>query len=217
MSSDISQILQRLTLIENNLTPDSVKKGLNSQQKSADQLPALFKPKKIQALGSKADPDHPMHNKMVGDDVQISVAQTPLEEVMTSVEEDMLEKVKQDLNSYLEKLQDKNKLDRRLVNKAKRSIDPVDEDPTQSEPMPAYEPTPTINPTMPESAITTVAMEDGRSCEIYGDQNQGFEIGHNGRRLKTRFNTLEQATMAVEMYKKRCAADAQHTDYLDEA
>jgi hypothetical protein len=221
MSSDISQLLRRLTLIENDLTPVAVKHGLNPQQKSADQLPALFKPKGIKVLGSRTDPKHPMHGKMVGDDVQIDVAQTPLESTMKDVEEDMLERVRKDLNSYLDTLKNTTKLDRQLVNKAKQSIgadeSTVEEDPTQSEPAASYVPEPTINPVMPESAVTVVAMEDGRSCEIYGDQARGFEVGHSGRRLKTRFKTLEQATMAVEMYKRRCAAEAQDPDYLDEA
>jgi hypothetical protein len=221
MSSDIAKLLRQLTLIEGTTTPVSVQRGLNPQQQSVDQLPALFRPKKIRVLSSPTDPEHPMRDKMVGDDVQIDVAQTPLEEVMNSIEETMLDKVQQDLNSYLNALKDTTKLDRRLVDKAKRSIDTteqaVEEDPTQSKPAADYKPAPTINPVMPESAVTVVAMEDGRSCEIYGDQSRGFEVGHNGRRLKSRFKTLEQATMAVEMYKKRCAAEAQNTDYLDEA
>jgi hypothetical protein len=221
MSLDISNLLKRLTLIENDLTPVAVRQGLNPQQKSADQLPALFQPKKIRALGSRTDPQHPMRGKMVGDDVQINMAQTALEEVMGSVEEIMLEKVRQDLNSYLDALKDTTKLDRRLVSKAKQSIgadeSAVSEDPTQSEPSPSYVPEPTINPVMPESAVIEVAMQDGRSCEIYGDQDRGFEVGHDGRRIKTRFATLEQATMAVEMYKRRSAASTQNPDYLDEA
>ena len=80
MSMDIANLLRRLTLIESDITPVSVKRGLNPQQRSADQLPALFQPRDISpVLGSRTDPDHPMKGKMVGDDVQIAVAQTPLE------------------------------------------------------------------------------------------------------------------------------------------
>jgi hypothetical protein len=66
-------------------------------------------------------------------------------------------------------------------------------------------------------AVTKIAMEDGRTCEVYGDTDRGFEIGHNGRRLKNRFKTLEQATLAIEIYQRRCAGQAQNRDYLDEA
>jgi hypothetical protein len=218
MSSDIANLLQRLTLIEGATTPVSVKQGLNPQQQSVDQLPALFQPKKISVLGSKTDPEHPMQGRMVGDDVQIDVAQTPLEEKIHDVEESMLDRVRRDLNSYLDTLRDTARPDRKLVQKAKQGIGmSMDEDPTESEPTPAYTPTPTINPIMPESAVTAIAMEDGRTCEVYGDADRGYEIGHAGRRLNTRFITLEQATMAIEMYRRRCASEAQGRDYLDEA
>ena len=216
MSSDIAQLLQQLTLIEGATTPTSVKKGLNPQQQSVDQLPALFQPKKIRALGSSTDPTHPMSKKMVGDAVQIDVAQTPLESTMKDVEEGMLEKVRRDLNSYLDALKTTEQPRRDLVQKAKQGIG-IDEDPTESEPPPAVTPEPTVNPIMPESAVTTIALEDGRTCEVYGDTDRGYEIGHGGRRLSSRFATLEQATMAVEMFKRRCAKESQDPDYLDEA
>jgi hypothetical protein len=155
---------------------------------------------------------------MVGDDVQIAVAQTPLEEKMHSVEEDIVDKVRRDLNSYLDTLRDTARPDRKLVQKAKQGIGMnMDEDPTESEPAAAYTPEPVVNPVMPESAVTKIAMEDGRTCEVYGDEDRGYEIGHSGRRLNTRFKTLEQATMAIEMYRRRCASEAQGRDYLDEA
>jgi hypothetical protein len=219
MSSSIADLLRRLTLIESDITPVSVKSGLNAQQKSVDQLPALFRPKNIRALGSATDPEHPMRHNMVGDDLQIDVAQSPLEEKMHGVEEEIVDKVRRDLNSYLDALRNTTQPDRRLVKKAKQGVGirSMDEDPTQSEPPPAYTPEPTINPVMPESAVTKIAMEDGRTCEVYGDTDRGFEIGHNGRRLKNRFKTLEQATLAIEIYQRRCAGQAQNRDYLDEA
>ena len=62
MSSDIRSILNRLAVVEGT-TPVNVKHGLNSQQKSVHQLPALFKPHAIKALGAKTDPQHPMHGE----------------------------------------------------------------------------------------------------------------------------------------------------------
>jgi hypothetical protein len=221
MNHNIYDILTKLSVIEAKTTPVSVKHGLNSQQKSVDQLPALFNPKKISVLTNKTDPTHPMHGKMVGDAVEIDVAQTPLEGAMVNVEEAMLERVKRGLSDYLDSLKNDAELDRKLVNKAKKAIgadeSAMQEDPTESMPPPAYTPEPVINPTLPESAVTTIALEDGRSCEIYGNQDQGFEIGRGGRRMKSRFKTLEQATLAVEMYKKRCAEQSLNGDYLDEA
>ena len=66
MSNEIYDILQKLTLIEGNITPTGVKKGLNQQQKSVPQLPALFKPASIKALGNKTDPTHPASKYFVG-------------------------------------------------------------------------------------------------------------------------------------------------------
>ena len=70
MSNDIRDILARLDVLENQLTPTGVKHGLNPQQKSVPQLPALFKPKHISVLGAKTDPEHPMHGYMVGDSIE---------------------------------------------------------------------------------------------------------------------------------------------------
>ena len=115
MSSTIANLLRRLTLIESDITPVSVKTGLNTQQKSVDQLPALFRPKNIRALGSATDPEHPMRHNMVGDDLQIDVAQSPLEEKMHGVEEEIVDKVRRDLNSYLDALRNTTHPDRRVV------------------------------------------------------------------------------------------------------
>ena len=70
MSDPIHSILQRLALIEGKTTPAAVQHGLNPQQKSVPQLPALFRPKDISpVLKSKKDPKHPMSGYMVGDSV----------------------------------------------------------------------------------------------------------------------------------------------------
>ena len=107
MSNDIRSILDRLATVEGRLSP--------AQQK-VPQLPALFKPKHIRALGSKTDPAHPMDGYMVGDSVQ--PRRTALEEAMAEIEEDMLSKVKRDLTTYLDKLEKKVRVDRDLKDKA---------------------------------------------------------------------------------------------------
>jgi hypothetical protein len=92
MSNDIRSILDRLATVEGKLSP--------AQQK-VPQLPALFKPRHIRALGSKTDPAHPMDGYMVGDSVEPQ--RTALEEAMAEIEEDMLSKVKKDLTQYLDR------------------------------------------------------------------------------------------------------------------
>ena len=120
MSNDIRDILQRLTAVESRLTPVGVKSGLNQQQKSVPQLPALFKPHHIKALGAKTDPKHPMDGYMVGDSVE--PRRTALEEAMAEIEEDMLSKVKKDLTTYLDKLEKRVLVDRDLKDKAQDAV-----------------------------------------------------------------------------------------------
>jgi len=111
MSNDIRSILDRLATVEGKLSP--------AQQK-VPQLPALFKPRHIRALGSKTDPAHPMDGYMVGDSVEPK--KTALEEAMAEIEEDMISKVKKDLTTYLDKLEKKVSIDRELKDKAQDAV-----------------------------------------------------------------------------------------------
>lgn len=112
MSNDIRSILDRLATVEGRLSP--------AQQK-VPQLPALFKPRHIRALGSKTDPAHPMDGYMVGDSVE--PRRTALEEAMAEIEEDMLSKVKKDLTQYLDRLEKKVRVDRDLKDKAVDAVE----------------------------------------------------------------------------------------------
>ena len=112
MSNDIRSILDRLATVEGKLSP--------AQQK-VPQLPALFKPKHIRALGSKTDPAHPMDGYMVGDSVE--PRRTALEEAMAEIEEDMISKVKKDLTTYLDKLEKKVAVSRDLKDKAVDAVE----------------------------------------------------------------------------------------------
>jgi hypothetical protein len=228
--------------VESRTTPVNVKSGLNAQQKSVPQLPALFQPRNISTvLKSKKDPAHPMKGEFVGDSVE---PQAPsLAETMQAVEEDMLGKVKRDFVDYLERLEDKNKIDKALVHKAKQELDiedPIEEDPTQAEPAGIAPPAPAQDPVLPESdfedselahdidqtaasqavaaeqPVKTVAMEDGAVLEIYGDQGRGFEVRHGGRSLPTRFPNIDHADMAVKIFQKRRKNADLDQDYLEE-
>jgi hypothetical protein len=55
--------------------------------------------------------------------------------------------------------------------------------------------------------------------EIHGDERDGFCIKRAGREMATRFATLEEAEMALEMYnahRARMAAAEQTADYIEE-
>jgi hypothetical protein len=89
---------------------------LSPAQQRVPQLPALFKPKHIRALGAKTDPAHPMDGYMVGDSIE--PRRTALEEAMAEIEEDMISKVKKDLTQYLDRLEKKVSINRDLKDKA---------------------------------------------------------------------------------------------------
>ena len=225
MSDDIYGILQRLALIEGKITPATVKKGLNAQQKSVPQLPALFHPKNISpVLGAKKDPKSPVAGYMFGDDVE--VGQMPLAETMSEIEEDMISKVKKDLTHYLDQLADKVKVDQDLKDKAVKDIeddDPTDPD-TQEEDQEVDEMRPGQGQvsTIPEpktSPVKTIPLEDGTVLEIHGDQRSGFTIHAGGRSMPSKFRELDEAEMAVNLYRARrpVARPDSNPDYVEEA
>ena len=225
-SADIRSILDRLaTVEEGKLTPVNVKHGLNKQQKSADQLPALFKPRDISpTLTKKPYQKHPMDGKLVGDSIEPT--KSPLEEAMQEVEEDMLSKVKRTFVDYLERLEDSNKIDSHLVRKAKDELDiandpdpeneEIEEDPTQQDLDIVPAQAPVQEPVMAESPVKTYPMEDGSMLGCYGDEKRGFEIRHGERRLPTRFRNINDADMAVKIFQKRNNKPQGNQDYLEE-
>ena len=208
MSSDIRSILERLAAVEGKLTPTGVKHGLNPQQKSVNQLPALFKPHSIQALGSKTDPQHPMHKELVGDSIEPN--KTALEEAMQEVEEDMLSKVKKDLTQYLDQLEKKVKIDRELKDKAKDAVEKhtaeeeiEENDYELTDPSTVHGIEDTIDTQLgnPQQPIKVMELDDGAIFEIHGDEGSGYEIRHSGRSLPSRFRTSDEAGIAVDLFR----------------
>ena len=244
MSTDIKNILQRISTIESRLTPVMPGNGLNAQQKSVDQLPALFKPRSISpTLTKKPYQRHPMDGKLVGGE-STKPPHNSLEEAMQGVEEDMLSRVKRDLTNYLDKLHNavhrddgrrehetpeldrlskKQKLDRDLVSKAKdavkkhRAEEDLDEDPTQQELTVTPPLAPQVDPTLPESApVKTYKLDDGTMLECWGDEGRGFELRRGDKSLPTKFDRLDHADMAVRLYQKRQARQDLSQDYIEE-
>jgi len=207
-SSDIRSILDRLATVEGKLTPVGVKHGLNPQQKSVNQLPALFKPRGIRALGNKTDPQHPMHKELVGDSVEPD--KTALEEAMQEVEEDMVSKVKKDLTQYLDKLEQKVKIDRELKDKAKDAVEKhtaeeeIEEDDYElTDPGTVHDVVSKIDTAaaQPQQPIKVMELDDGAVFEIHGDDSAGYEIRHRGRSLPSRFRTSDEAGIAVDLFR----------------
>ena len=230
MNHDIANILNRLRVIESDVTPVTVKKGLNKQQKSVPQLPALFKPETVSpVLGGKQK--KPFGNYMVGDSKE--PARNALAERMASIDEDMLSRVKNDLAQYLDYLENKKDDDveekkKRLERQAAEKIQ--DRNPAKPGDQQEYEETqePMLSGTAMMSPVSVgecnepvkiIALEDGTCLECWGDQSRGFEIRHGGRVLPSRFGTLDEAEMAVEMFRAHRRGPPQHPnqDYLEEA
>ena len=220
--NDIYSIVERLRVLE---------EGLDKNQKSVNQLSATFKPKTVAVLTAKKDPKNPMAGKLVGGcEESEELDEEPLEEAITS--EDVLDKVKASFADYLKNVADEIKQDTDLKDKKKEDTDlrakdktdrdliakEVNEDPTEEDPVIQSSTPPTINPTYAESAcVKSIAMEDGRICEIHGNERTGFEIRHGNRRMPSRFKNLDEAEMALEMFMHRRRAQDESQDYIDEA
>ena len=217
--NDIYHILERL---------DSISEGLDRDQDKAKQLPALFKPKSASpALAGKYPTKNATRGYMVGEEEE----KTDLAEAMAEIEEDMLSKVKKDLTNYLDMLEKKVRVDRDLRDKAVDAVikgqaeeddevdqEPVEEDPTTQDMKTEPPPPPQQDPVTAESfAVKTVTMEDGGLLEIHGDVGRGFEIRRQGRCMPSRFGSLEEAEMAIELFRNRRKNIDTNQDYLDEA
>ena len=229
---EIYTIMQRLALIEGSITPTNVKTGLNAQQKAVPQMPALYKmPSQGPVLGGNPNKKVPGHGYMVGSGEGVEHSEDVLEQVTI---EDRLDKVKKSFADYLESIADE-KHDTDLKEKVKNDSDikekntkdssivakqivAVAENPTEEDPVVQMPTAPVQEPIYTESApVKTLALEDGRVCEIHGDERRGFEIRHNGRSMKSRFKNLDQAHMALEMYLGRDKATDESADYIEEA
>jgi len=235
MSNDIRDIIERLAILEGRITPVDVKHGLNADQKSVKQLPALFKPANISpTLSKKPYQKHPMDGWLVGEEDEEESDKEVVEEAKVD-EEKLLDKVKKSLTDYLasveEKLEKKidrelsdkpedhelgkkDKKDRDLVAKAKE----LDEDPTEEDPVIQAGTAPLENPTYAESAcVKSMVLENGAMFEIHGNERTGFEIRHGNRTMKSRFKNIDEATMAIEMFRARQKKNNQSQDYIEEA
>jgi hypothetical protein len=213
--NDIYTIVERLRMLE---------EGLDTNQRSVNQLGATFKPKTVAVLTAKQDPKNPLAGKLVGGCEE----NTELEEA--AVAEDVLEKLTSSFVDYLKSVEDKYK-DSHLKDKIKddkdlRAKDKTDRDLIAKEEselgsalsgevpaaQPAGEPGVSIKET---AAVKTVANESGL-WEMHGDEHSGFEIRHGNRRLPTRFKTLDEAEMALEMFAARQRKRDLSQDYLEE-
>ena len=223
--NDIYSIMNRLRVLE---------EGLDKNQRKVNQLGATFKPKTVAVLTAKKDPKNPMAGKLVGSDESVESEEPMLEAEMA---EDILAKVEKSFKDFIKQaeeqikdsdikeknqedtdLKSKNKNDRGLKNKTDSVSEESNElDSALSGIIPAQQPAGEPGVSIKESVpVKTVALMDGMTCEIHGNERDGFEIYRGQKKLPSRFKDISQAEMAVEMYMahKRKAAESQ--DYLEE-
>ena len=228
MNDDISKILDRLRVIESDTTPVSVKHGLNKQQKSVPQLPALFKPENVSpVLGGRQK--KPFGNHMVGDSK--IPTRSALAEQMAEIDEDMLSRVRQDLTHYLDYLEakkddhikDKKKELERLAAKKIQDRNPAkpgDQQEYDETEEPMMSGTAMMSPVSvgESNHVKTIALEDGTEFECWEHPDHGFEIHHAGRVLPSRFQSMDDAEMAVNMFgaHRRSLPQDPSDDYLEE-
>ena len=228
MNDDISKILDRLRVIESDTTPVSVKHGLNKQQKSVPQLPALFKPENISPVLTTQTQKKPLGKNMVGDSKEpIALARR-----MKEIDEDMLNSVRQDLGQYLDYLEAKkdDEIEDKKQSLERQATEKVqDKNPARAGNQDEYDETeePMLSGTAMMSPVSvgesthlrTIALEDGTCVECWGNPDSSIEIRHGDRVLPSRFRTLDEAEMAVEMFRahRRGLPQDPSDDYLEEA
>lgn len=208
--NDIRDILEKLALLEGSVTsPALPKKGLNPQQKSVDQMPALFKTKNISPVLNKGKTykKHPAAGYFVGGE-----SKEPYCDACDRVEsqcicdrkvaEDLLSNVRRTLDDYLQDIEQKleKQKDRELIHKAGEDI--------QKNPLDALLP------------VKTLATDDGEEMRIHGNENDGFVIKIRNQPLRARFRTLDEAEMACEMFCAHRRGKTQEEvsqDYVEES
>lgn len=216
--NDIYTIVERLRILE---------EGLDKNQRSVNQLSATFKPKTVAVLTAKTDPKNPMAGKLVGGSESV-------ERDETAVAEDVLDKVKKSFADYLSNIADEIKQDTDLKAKTTTDSDIKEKDKQDrdlvakknedteigaalSGEIPAEQPPGEEGVSMKEmAAVKTVNNELGL-WEMHGDKHSGFEIRHGNRKLPTKFKTLDEAEMALEMFNARQRKRDEAADYIDEA
>jgi hypothetical protein len=225
--NDIYSIVERLRVLE---------EGLDKDQRKVNQLGPTFRPRTVAVLTAKTDPPNPMAGKLVGGAEGAESDETMLEADMA---EDVLEKVKRSFTDFIKQaeesidktVQQKKSEDTDLKNREQKDRglrakdhpsrhlrDPEDDQadlPSDG----AYErgesPYDAPERQTESHAVKTLQTEYG-VYEMHGNEQDGFEIQRQGRSLPTRFRSLDEAEMAIEMFAARQRKRDLSQDYLEE-
>ena len=228
-------IIERLAILEGRIAPTDSKPITETKQKK----PALFNNlKKTDEMFMPSVGGVEMAEDNMEEDV-LSKVKASLADYLHSAEadinqdRDLLAKKKQDLDLKKRELRDLA-LQTKPEHVQHTEEYEIEEDPNQT-PAGGEAPAGLTDPTYAESVgsapVKTIHVpveeEVGLSggggavlVEIHGDEREGFRICRAGKELPTRFRTLEECEMALEMYMAR--RKAQHVadesaDYIEEA
>lgn len=105
--------------------------------------------------------------------------------------EDVISTMKKKLGDYLQDVATAIKTDPDLKDKIPQTIDQL-------------------------KAVKTIRTDDGNEIKITGNEDDGFRISIRNREMKTPFKSLDEATMACEMYCARRRQQAESADYIEE-
>lgn len=190
MTNDIRSLLSKIDQInEADITPVKVTPGLNAQQKKAPQMPALFRPKSISVLGADKDPEHPARKFFVGAESEETEEEAVTEAHAT---EDVVTTDRKRLGDYLQDVAQAIKKDPELLDKIPQMLDKLG------------------------PAVKTLRTDDGHEIKIHGNEDDGFRITIKNRPSRSHFKSLDEATVAVEMFCARRQQNNSNQDYLDE-
>jgi len=109
--------------------------------------------------------------------------------------EDVISTVKKKLGDYLSDLSKEIRSDSDLKDKVPQDVD-------------------NISP-----AVKTITTDDGKEIKIHGNEDDGFRITIRNKPHSARFESLDHAVMACEMYmnrKRKMREQVQNEDYLEE-
>lgn len=171
-----------------------------------------------------------LESRVVAEDAPTPSKQTPallkqvqqIEEEQQANEEKLLDKVKKSLTDYLSSIEDKYK-DQDLKDRVKVDQDLGKKDKTDHDLIAKVKEVDEcgvaeVEPVVAvvSAPVKTIAMEDGRICEIHGNEHSGFEIRHGNRSLPTRFKKLSEAELALEMFLAHRRHNDESADYIEE-
>lgn len=116
----------------------------------------------------------------------------PFAEGTETATEDVISTMKKRLGDYLQDVATAIKKDSDLVSRGDRTSDTL-------------------------KSVKTLRTDDGHEIKIVGNEDDGFRVSIRNRTGKTRFQNLDEAVMACEMYCARRRKNQASQDYIEEA